>query len=390
MDRQRYEEIVQNSREELLTNILPFWTDHGLDRTYGGLMDVMDRQGGLLSTDKGGWVQGRALWVYAVTYRDVDQDPMWLEAASCVARFIKEHLIRRSDRRAYFEVTREGYGLVMRRYMFTEMFAAMGLAIYSQISGRHEMLAIAKELVSSIDRHAGNLPVKVNSDLRPMKGHSFTMMLINLFQVMREADPDSSDYYTDRISQQIDELFSDFVQPDGILLETVQPDGSPTEGPEGRCVNPGHVIETAWFILHEALYRKDRTLQGHALALLRRHLEFGWDTKFGGLYSFLDHEGHTPIQVEWDMKYWWPHCEAIYACFLAAQITDDRYWDSWFERLYNYTYNHFPDREYGEWFGYLRRDGSLVVDLKGNHFKGPFHVPRMLLLLQSIHTRTRV
>ena len=39
----------------------------------------------------------------------------------------------------------------------------------------------------------------------------------------------------------------------------------------------------------------------------------------------------------------------------------------------------FPDREYGEWFGYFHRDGSLATRIKGNLYKGPFHVPRMYM-----------
>ena len=44
----------------------------------------------------------------------------------------------------------------------------------------------------------------------------------------------------------------------------------------------------------------------------------------------------------------------------------------------DWTYAHFPDREYGEWYGYLHRDGSVAQPAKGNIFKGPFHIPRMM------------
>ncbi len=44
-----------------------------------------------------------------------------------------------------------------------------------------------------------------------------------------------------------------------------------------------------------------------------------------------------------------------------------------------YTYARFPDKEYGEWFGYFHYDGTLSQPAKGNMYKGPFHIPRMLL-----------
>ena len=38
---------------------------------------------------------------------------------------------------------------------------------------------------------------------------------------------------------------------------------------------------------------------------------------------------------------------------------------------------HFHDKEHGEWYGYLHRDGRVSTPMKGNHYKGPFHLPRM-------------
>ncbi len=107
-------------------------------------------------------------------------------------------------------------------------------------------------------------------------------------------------------------------------------------------------------------------------------MELGWDKEFGGLFSFVDIEGKQPAQVEWDMKYWWPHCEAVYAFLLAYDLSGESRYRKWFDLVHDYSWQRFPDKEFGEWFGYLRRDGSVQVDLKGNHFKGPFHIPRFL------------
>jgi len=48
--------------------------------------------------------------------------------------------------------------------------------------------------------------------------------------------------------------------------------------------------------------------------------------------------------------------------------------------VHDWAYAHFPDAEHGEWYGYLHRDGRVSVPLKGNLWKGPFHLPRMQLL----------
>jgi N-acylglucosamine 2-epimerase len=52
---------------------------------------------------------------------------------------------------------------------------------------------------------------------------------------------------------------------------------------------------------------------------------------------------------------------------------------SWLEKVDGYAYSHFADPSHGEWFAYCDRRGNLTHSLKGNNYKGSFHVPRFLL-----------
>jgi N-acylglucosamine 2-epimerase len=104
----------------------------------------------------------------------------------------------------------------------------------------------------------------------------------------------------------------------------------------------------------------------------------GWDSEYGGLFYFRDVYG-LPVQEYWhDMKFWWPHCEAIIATSLASIMTDDPKYQSWHRQVHQWSFQHFGDPEYGEWYGYLHRDGRVSNTLKGSLWKGPFHLPRML------------
>ena len=38
-----------------------------------------------------------------------------------------------------------------------------------------------------------------------------------------------------------------------------------------------------------------------------------------------------------------------------------------------------------EWYGYLHRDGTVAQPAKGNLFKGPFHIPRMMLKAAALY-----
>ena len=103
------------------------------------------------------------------------------------------------------------------------------------------------------------------------------------------------------------------------------------------------------------------------------------DEKYGGIVYFKDSENKPVEAYEHDMKLWWPHNEGIVASLLLFKITGKQKYADWFEKLTKYSFEHFSDREFGEWYGYLRRDGQLTEPpCKGCTYKGPFHVLRCL------------
>ena len=282
----------------------------------------------------------------------------------------------------FFSVTRDGRPLRKRRYLYTECFGVMACAEYSEATGDKEALKMAKEtyrLIVDLYRKPGRLPPKIIPETRRMKALSMPMMLICISQEMRDVDSDP--LYGEVIDEAIKEILNKFMKREmHALLEAVDPNGEPfLEIPEGRLVCPGHDIEVAWFLMHEGIYRKDQRLIDAGLEIIDWALRIGWDKMYGGLYYFVDVEGKPPTRLEWDMKLWWPHTEALYALLLAHHLTGDERYLVWYEKLHEWTFNHFPDPEYGEWFGYLHRDGTVSTPLKGAMWKGAFHIPRALL-----------
>ena len=158
----------------------------------------------------------------------------------------------------------------------------------------------------------------------------------------------------------------------------VAPDGGIIDHAERRTLNPGHAMECAWFIMQEGRLRGNDSYVNLGLQILEWMWARGWDSTHGGLLYFTDLRG-LPVQEYWhDMKFWWPHCETIIATLLAWKLTGEARYAAMHQQVHDWSFAHFPDREHGEWFGYLHRDGSLSQPAKGNQFKGPFHLPRML------------
>ena len=205
------------------------------------------------------------------------------------------------------------------------------------------------------------------------------MILINVASRIRQAIQDES--FNGQIDASIAQLRKDFMHPEfKALLETVGPDGEFIDSNMGRTINPGHCIETAWFLLEEAKYRNwDKDITELALTILDWSWEWGWDKEFGGIINFKDCKNLPPQDYSQDMKFWWPQTEAVIATLYAYLATGNEKYLDMHKQISDWTYAHFPDEEYGEWFGYLHRDGTPAQMAKGNLFKGPFHIPRMMI-----------
>lgn len=380
MTNQHIDELINIYRGGLLNDVLPFWVRHCVDHERGGFFSALNRDGSILDTDKSVWVQGRFTWLLATLYSDVEQRPEWLALASHGIDFIRKHGFDR-DGRMFFQVTRDGRPLRKRRYVYSEMFAAMALAAYAKASGDEVAADEANRLLRLVLRYVntpGLLPSKGIPETRQTKSIGVPMMIMHVAQVLREAIDDEP-LCTETIDRCIGEIRDHFLKPDlECVMETVGPNGEVYDGFDGRMLNPGHAIEAAWFILHEARRRdNDPELVQLGCRMLDWMWRRGWDPEHGGILYFVDLEG-LPVQEYWhDMKMWWPQNETIIATLLAYHLSHDEKYADWHEMAHCWAYDRFPDAEFGEWFGYLHRDGGLSVPLKGNMWKGPYHIPRM-------------
>lgn len=367
-------------KQDLLTDILPFWLKYGIDKQNGGYFTCLDRDGSLIDSTKSVWFQGRFAYILSYAYNYIEQNEEWLEAAKSGIDFIEKHCFD-TDGRMFFEVTAEGVPVRKRRYVFSETFAAIAMAHYSLASGDKEYAEKAIRLFNNVLYYRNNpqlLEPKYREGLQ-VKGHSLCMILIDTAARIREAIHDP--VLTNQIDASISELRKDFIKPEfKAILETVGPNGEFIDSIAGRTINPGHSIETAWFILEEARYRNWNTdLKDLGLTLLDWSWEWGWDKKYGGISYFRDCL-NRPSQDYWhDMKFWWPQTETIIATLYGYCASGDIKYLEMHKQISDYTYSRFPDKEYGEWFGYFHYDGTLSQPAKGNLFKGPFHIPRMLL-----------
>ncbi len=372
--------IAGRYRNALLDDIIPFWMKYSPDREHGGFYTCLDRQGSVYDTDKFVWLQGREVWMFSHLYNNVEKRQEWLDMALSGAGFIEKYG-RDAEGNFYFSLNREGKPLVQPYNIFSDCFAAMAFGELFRATGNQRFGEIALKTFNNILSRSGNPKGSWNKNYpgtRPLKGFSLPMILSNLSGLIAHLlDRETVDRIAGECIHEVMDVF--YSDEYGLILENVAPDGSFSDSFEGRLLNPGHAIEAMWFMMDLAEQRGDRNLAARAVDITLRTLEKGWDGQYGGIFYFLDVKGYPPQQLEWDQKLWWVHIETLISLAKGFRLTGDPRCLSWFEKVDEYTWSHFPDPEYGEWFGYLNRRGEVLLPLKGGKWKGCFHVPRGLL-----------
>lgn len=367
-------------KKDLLENILPFWLKNSIDTVNGGIYTCADKEGNIYGTDKSVWFQGRALWSFAKAYNCVEAKPEYLEACRKIYGFLPK--CTDTDGRMYFTVTKDGRELQKRRYYFSETFAAIGCAEYYKATkddnvwkDAEKYFDVAYECFSGIRK---NQP-KINPENCRLQALSPVMIMLATCQVMRSVS--NSEKYNEIAKDCLDKiLYGGFLTENG-LMENTDEKGKFANTPTGRIVNPGHSMECAWFVMLEGMITKNEEAVKMGKKIIDITWPLGWDEKHGGIIAFTDVLGFPPQQLEWDMKLWWPQCEAMVALRMAYMLFGDEAYKEKYNIVKNYCKKYFCDEKDGEWYGYLHYDNTVSTTLKGNIFKGPFHVPRLYIIM---------
>ena len=392
MDRKKFLAERQWIRSQL-ANVADFWLKNGWDHEHGGVTTCLDRTAQVYSTDKSVWMQGRCGWTYAYLCSIYGVREDWLKFSKSCIDFLEEHCVNHdADGRLYFTVEADGTPLRQRRYCYSEAFYCIANAEYYGVTGEREHLLRARRAYDMYWNlnHGMTDPTGMGpKSTRTGRALGIPMIILNVTGVMKRVDPEMKELYDERAKECVADIFNYHVKPElGCTLESVCLDGTPRLNvTEGRMVNPGHDIECSWFLMDYANDVGDPELHKKAINVFDMAFSKGWDDEFGGILYFMDCLGNPPEAYEHDMKLWWPHNEALIASMMIYRDTKDEKYLDIFYQILDYCKKYFAD-EYGEWYGYLRRDGNPTLPAcKGSTFKGPFHVPRCLILVDQMMTQ---
>ena len=132
---------------------------------------------------------------------------------------------------------------------------------------------------------------------------------------------------------------------------------------------PGHFTEWAKLLCLLDTYSPAPWHLPRARELFDRALAVAWDAKNSGI-----HYGFAPDNTVCDgAKYHWVQAESMAAAaLLALRSGETRYWD-WYERLWQYCWQHFVDHAQGAWFRILTADNFNLTREKSPAGKVDYH-----------------
>jgi N-acylglucosamine 2-epimerase len=372
--------LLQDYRAVLLDDIIPWWMRHAVE-PGGCINNCIEDDGKVINRDRWSWSQWRAVWVFSALYNRIEQRSEWLDVGTNICRFLTTHgtlpnghwpLLLGEDgtvKMGYESIYADGFAL----YGLVELWRATkdDLLIEAAMSTFR-----ATEQALNADTPPPAYPYPIPEGRMP---HGVSMMFSLAYGELAQVTGDpavqaAADLHHHRV-------MDTFLRPDrGLVLEWLNTDGTEAPPPEGTAVNPGHAIESMWFQIHIAQTRGDTTTVDRAIAAVKRHLEIGWDAEYDGLFLAVDADGAEEIGWKFaDTKLWWPHTEALYASLLAYEHSQDPAILEWHDRIHDYTFTHFPNKDHGEWHQKLDRHGQPITEVVALPVKDPFHLPRALI-----------
>uniref|UniRef100_A0A8C6RXS3 N-acylglucosamine 2-epimerase n=1 Tax=Nannospalax galili TaxID=1026970 RepID=A0A8C6RXS3_NANGA len=360
-----------------LDSVVAFWMKHSHDLEHGGFFTCLGRDGQVYDRLKYVWLQGRQVWMYCRLYRNFERFHRTdlLDAAKAGGEFLLRYArVAPPSKKCAFVLTQDGCPVKVQRTIFSECFYTMAMNELWRVTGemryQNEAVEMMDQIVHWVREDPAGLGRPQLSGTPATEPMAVPMMLLSLVEQLGEADKELASKYLelgDWCAQRI--------------LQHVQV-GKATCSPTFQT---GHALEAGWFLLQHAIRKSDPKLRAYIIdKFLLLPFHSGWDPEHGGLFYFQDADDLCPTQLEWDMKLWWPHSEAMIAFLMGYSDSGDPALLHLFYQVAEYTFCQFRDPEFGEWFGYLNREGKVALTIKGGPFKGCFHVPRCLAMCEQM------
>ena len=376
--------------ESELHSMLNWWMKYMPDEIHGGFYGSVNNE----NIPESGAIKGlvlnsRILWAFSAAY-PVSKNKAHADFATKAYQYIVKNFVDEELDGAYWSLNEDGSVHDGRKQIYGIAFCIYGLAEYYKITNDDAALQLAIKFYEVIEKYSFDkkdngyweaftrnwkpiddvrLSDKDSNETKTMNTHLHVVeAYANLYSVWPDA----------KLRQQVINLLdifeTHFVNKNNDHLHLFFDDGWNLKS---SLQSYGHDIEAAWLLQQCAeIINDDKTINTfRQLALpITAATNEGMD-KDGGLWYEYEAASDEMIYE----KHSWPQAEAMIGFLNAYELSGDERWLQQSLQSWNFIKENIIDKENGEWFWGIKKDGSRMNKEKGGFWKCPYHSGRACL-----------
>lgn len=387
-------EYVKYYEKHILEEIMPFWDERCIDQECGGYFTCFDRKGNLTDDKKYVWFQGRQLYVYSLLYNEVENRQDWLEKAKHGFEFLIQKAYAGNGRWNYI-LDRKGNVLEGTISVFSDFHVIHGLAEYLKAINKNDEVGmkILRESYDALEKNMFDPEFKEIYENTWSPVFIWHDMYLTCLATVEACLPILGLNRVEKLFNECIKKITEWFANDKyqVIFEAVTRNREvDVTSAKGRFINPGHMHESAWFVIMAGEMLRNQEILNRGIELAVWANRVGEDTEYGGIISYADALGEIPEPIDWfaetnslwNEKVWWPNAEALCCYALAYANSGEDKFLKMFERQHAFCRN-FYDAPYGEWFERLDQTGNVKNDAKGTSWKCAFHLVRALVFVRK-------
>ena len=414
MQKEEINRYLKEAKSHLVNELLPFWTTRMIDHENGGYITHFDQEGKDTGEDEKSLIaQSRSLYTLSSAHRAGYGEGKLAELAGHGVDFMIDKMWDRKHGGFYWMMDRAGNVKMDQKILYGHSFAIYSLSEYTLATGDSRGLEYAELTFDLVQKYCTDTrfggyfemfdrewtlagPGSKGGDRKTLDVH---MHLMEAFTTLYECS--RKEIHRRKLLEDIEILLQRMIHPEyktGIPQFTADwqvatqikfdivwgwdrytGEGSKSNPSDNTCY--GHNAEFAWLLIHalEILdIEQDNYL--HLLSTIFDHtIDHGIDTEFGGVFVEGPHSGGVYDRE----KEFWQQAEVMIglldACLLFGE---EKYWTA-YTNVHDFVFTKVINRDAGEWFPLLTREGEPIWSHMGHSWKINYHTVRAMV--QSVN-----
>lgn len=391
MSESKLEILKSEVKDELVSNILPFWMTRMIDSQNGGFYGRIDGSGHVyMEADKGCVLNARILWTFSSAFRILN-NPDYLKTAERAKDYLLGHFLDKEFGGVFWLVDHKGNMKDGKKQIYAQAFAIYGLVEYYRVTKDISCLEKAIGLFRLIEQYSYDvklggyfeafdrewgtiddlrLSAKDANEKKTMNTHLHVLeAYTNLYRIWKD----------DLLKKQLQNLIEVFInrivnnQTFNLNMFFDEEWNDKTD-----LVSYGHNIESSWLIYEAATVLGDETLKRKVENVclgIAEASKAGIMADGSMIYEIFFGSG----QIDSD-RHWWVQAETVVGYLNSYLLSGKEEYLNLSLAAWRFISDYLIDRQNGEW--YWSVNNSLLPNLKedkAGFWKCPYHDSRMCM-----------